>query len=64
MKKNRLLNQTIIVAATLIIGLFNTVLLRPEDIGTWKNYVGYGFLVICLVNIVILFFIIRKNNAK
>ena len=64
MKKNRLLNQIIIVATTLFVGLFNTVFIQPEDTGTWKNYVGYAFLVICLVNIVILFFIIRKKSTK
>lgn len=64
MKKNRLRNQIIIVATTLIIGLFNTLFLRPEDIGTWKNYVGYVFLIICLVNIVILLLGIRKKNIK
>ncbi|WP_340111849.1 hypothetical protein [Maribellus mangrovi] len=64
MKKNRLSNQIIIVATTLVVGLFNTVFIRPEDIGTWKNYVGYAFLVICLVNVIILFLIIRKRSIK
>lgn len=61
MKKNRLVNQIIIVVTTLVVGLFNTLLIRPEDVGTWKNYVGYVFLIIALVNIVILFLIIRKK---
>lgn len=64
MKRNRLLNQIIIVAITLLVGLFNTLLLRPEDAGTWKNYVGYAFLIIAFVNIIILVFIIRKNRLK
>jgi predicted neutral ceramidase superfamily lipid hydrolase len=61
MKKNRLVNQIIIVVTTLVVGLFNTLLIRPEDVGTWRNYVGYAFLIIALVNIVIMFLIIRKK---
>jgi len=64
MKKNRLVNQIIIVVTTLVLGLFNTVLLRPEDAGTWKNYAGYAFLLICLVNLVILFLFLRKRNRQ
>lgn len=30
----------------IIIGLLNTVFIRPEDIGSWKNYAGYAFLII------------------
>lgn len=41
----------------LIIGLLNTVFIRPEDIGTWKNYVGYGFLLAAIVDA---FFLIKK----
>jgi hypothetical protein len=50
----------------IIIGLMNTVFIRPEDIGTWKNYVGYGFLLVAVVDA---FFLIkqyfkRDNNEK
>lgn len=62
MKKNRTLSLIIIIVTTLIVGLFNTVLLRPEDVGTWKNYVGYAFLLICLVNVVILLIIPRRKR--
>jgi hypothetical protein len=34
-----------------IIGLFNTVFIRPEDIGSWKNYVGYSLLFIAAVEV-------------
>ena len=59
MKKNRLSNQIIIVVTTLVIGLFNTVFIRPEDIGTWKNYVGYGSLLAAALDTSILI----KNNT-
>ncbi len=30
----------------LIVGIFNTVLIRPEDIGSLKNYLGYVLLLL------------------
>lgn len=33
------------------IGLFNTVLIGPEDLGSWKNYAGYGFLALALIDL-------------
>ena len=49
-----------------IIGLLNTVFIRPEDIGTWKNYVGYGVLLVAIVDIFFLFkqYLKRNNNEK
>jgi len=41
----------------IVIGLMNTVFIRPEDIGTWKNYVGYGFLLRAVVDT---FFLIKR----
>ena len=35
-----------------IVGLINTLLIRPEDIGSWKNYVGYVFLIISAANLI------------
>lgn len=29
----------------LIVGLMNTVFIRPEEVGTWKNYIGYALLI-------------------
>lgn len=50
----------------IIIGLFNTVLIRPEDIGSWKNYLGYTFLVIALFDTVSVVrkFIKHKSETK
>ena len=44
-----------------IVGLINTVLIRPEDTGTWKNYLGYGFLFVALIEI---FFLIKQYSKK
>ncbi len=43
------------IIALVMVGLMNTVLLRPEDVGTWKNYVGYAFLILAVLNIIYLF---------
>jgi len=49
-----------------IIGLFNTVLIRPEDIGTWKNYLGYAFLLVAVIDIFFLIkqYLKRKKSEK
>lgn len=46
-----------------IIGLMNTLFTKPENIGTWKNYTGYLFLLLAVVDT---FFLIKKmiNNKK
>jgi cytochrome b len=28
----------------LVVGLLNTAFIRAEDVGTWKNYIGYLLL--------------------
>lgn len=38
-----------------ILGLLNTALLRPEDVGTWKNWVGWVLLLIAAADSVALF---------
>ena len=45
-----------------IVGLGNTLLIRPEDIGSWKNYVGYVFLIISAANLIWLFVILYKKK--
>lgn len=48
--KKKSLFLILFVIASLLIGLMNTIHLKPEDIGTWKNYVGYGFIIIAVIN--------------
>ena len=38
-----------------IIGLLNTVFLRPEDVGTWKNWIGWVVLGLAVFDTVALF---------
>jgi hypothetical protein len=51
-EKNKLFWVINLILAPIIIGTMNTVLMKPEDIGSWKNYVGYAFFVIAIINIV------------
>lgn len=51
-KKNWTVIRTLLFV---IIGLLNTVFIRPEDIGTWKNYMGYGLLVVAATDMFFLF---------
>jgi len=44
-----------------IIGLLNTLFARPEDVDSWKYYVGWAFLAIAAADAVALF---RKERAS
>ena len=48
----------------IIVGLFNTVLIREEDIGTWKNYTGYVLLIIGIADAVFLIIKFIKGNKN
>ncbi|GGE40518.1 hypothetical protein [Psychroflexus planctonicus] len=63
LKKHWTISRTLLFV---IIGLKNTVFIRPEDIGTWKNYVGYGVLLVAIVDIFFLVkqYLKRNNNEK
>ena len=37
-----------------VIGSMNTVFIKTEDIGTWKNYLGYLVLFIAAVEVLFL----------
>ncbi len=57
-------NQTWAVIRTaifLLVGLMNTAFIRPEDIGSWKNYSGYFFLLLAVVDS---FFLIKNFRKK
>ena len=46
----------------IIIGFMNTVLLKPGDIGTWKNYVGYAFLAFAVFDTISVSIQLRKGK--
>lgn len=43
-----------------IIGLLNTALIRPEDVGSWKNVVGWVVLMIAVADSIALY---RKERV-
>jgi hypothetical protein len=43
-----------------ILGLLNTLFARPEDVGSWKYWLGWGLLVVAAVDS---FFVYRKERA-
>ena len=45
----------------ILIGLMNTLWAKPEDIGTWKTWFGYCFLVLAAADIILLLIYWRKN---
>ena len=42
----------------LVVGLMNTILIKPEDIGSFKNYLGYSLLILGIIDA---FFLIRSK---
>jgi hypothetical protein len=62
-KKNWTVIRTLLFVT---IGLLNTVFIRPEDIGTWKNYIGYGLLIVAAADIFFLLkpYLTGRNNEK
>ncbi|HMQ59417.1 MAG TPA: hypothetical protein PKE06_02060 [Flavilitoribacter sp.] len=65
MRTSKLTWTIIRTALFVVIGLFNTALIRPEDIGTWKNYAGYGFLLMALVDgVALVRYLARTRGTK
>ena len=44
----------------IVIGILNTVLIRQQEIGTWKNYLGYLLLTVGVIELAI--FLIKMVN--
>jgi hypothetical protein len=44
-----------------IIGLLNTMLIRPAEIGSWKNLVGWALLVAAVVDTIMIY---QKEQAS
>ena len=38
----------------IVIGLLNTAFIRPEEIGNWKNYLGFAFLIVAAIDLTFL----------
>jgi len=49
----------------IVIGLMNTVLIRDEDIGSFKNYFGYLLLIVGIVDwAYVVFKYLKKINLR
>jgi len=55
MKSNPIWRNIIIITGPLTIGIMNTLLLKKEDIGTWKNYLGILILMLGIMNLIMAF---------
>jgi len=62
-KFRKLMPTVLIILTTLLVGLMNTVFVRPEDVGSWRFYVGYLFLLIAVINIIVLIIALRKMKG-
>ena len=38
----------------IFVGLINTIFIRTEDIGSWKNYIGYILLLLALYDVTVI----------
>ena len=48
----------------IILGLMNTVFIKPEDIGTLKNYIGYAFLVLAVIGVLQVLNQLKKSKQE
>jgi len=60
MKKIKLIWSIFRTIGFVLVGLMNTLFLRVEDVGSWKNYVGYAFLIIAAIDIIGILISYRK----
>ena len=54
MLNSKAISWIMVTALSAFVGLMNTVLIRAEDVGSWKNYVGYLFLLSAIINFILL----------
>ena len=47
-----------------LIGILNTLFIKPEEIGTWKNYLGYAILIVAVVDTIFLVKNIVKHKRR
>ncbi len=62
-KISKLAPTILIILTAALVGLMNTVFIRPEEVGTWRNYVGYLFLLIAMIGSVMLIIKLRKTKG-
>lgn len=48
-RNSKLIWHIIRILTFYLLGIMNTVLIRPEHLGTIKNYIGYALLVVAIM---------------
>ena len=48
-----------------LLGLMNTIFIKPEDVGSMKNYIGYIFLILAILDTIfkVKSIITQKKNS-
>jgi len=48
------------------LGIMNTIFIRPEDVGTLKNYIGYILLLLAIVDTIfkVKYILKQKKNSE
>ena len=46
------------------IGLMNTILAKPEDIGTWKNYIGCTLILTAIIDLLLMLTKFKNGKMK
>lgn len=60
MKNNRFWRFVTLIIAPITIGVANIILVKPEEGGAWKSYLGYALLLMGLVNLVLFVISLQK----
>lgn len=47
-----------------LIGLMNTIFIKPENIGSWENYLGYLILLLAVVDTIVIIMKYLRNKKK
>jgi hypothetical protein len=63
MKNKKLLRIITLLVVFTIIGLFNTVNITTEDFGSWRHYIGIGFLLLALIELIVMIKILLPKKS-
>lgn len=65
MTKTKVIWTVVRTLSFILIGLVNTLWAKPEDVGSWKTYFGFFFLILAVADILLLgIYWRRKVNTK
>ncbi len=47
-----------------VVGVFDTALLRPENAGGWRNWLGWAILVLAAIDTIALYFLEKRGPSR